>query len=124
VRSYAKAKGQAVVPHGAIAANRFGLTTQQPVRQVYVTAGQPGRIALGSNPVEVRHVPEWQIIYPGHPAGEAVRALAYMGKTGAKENAIRIRKALGQSEWAKIKRAKSKLPGWLAEAVSEAERVA
>src|SRR5262245_47899048 len=48
VRGYAKAKGKRVVPNGALAANRFGLTTQQPIRQVYLTSGQPGNLALGS----------------------------------------------------------------------------
>lgn len=124
VRAYAKAKGKSVVPNGAVAANRFGLSTQQPIRQVYLTSGPPGRLQLGSNPVEVRHVPEWQTLLPNQPAGEAVRAMAYIGKTSAKEAAAKIRRELGSTEWSKLNRIRSKLPGWLAKAVSEADRVA
>lgn len=124
VKAYAKIKGKRVVPNGAVAANRFGLTTQQPIREVFLTSGQPGTLKLGSNPVEVRHVPEWQTLLPNQPAGEAVRAMAYMGKKNAQETAVRIKRKLGPEEWSKLKRIKSKLPGWVATAVSEAERVA
>lgn len=124
VRAYSKAKRKRIVPHGAVAANRLGLTTQQPIRQVYLTPGQPGRLELGTNPVEVRHAPEWQTILPNQPAGEAIRAMAYMGKERAKESAVKIRRVLGPAEWAKIKRARSRLPEWVVKAVEEAERVA
>lgn len=124
VRAYAKAKGKRIVPNGALAANHLGLTTQQPVRQVYLTSGQSGRLVLGSNPVEVRHVPEWQTLFSGQPAGEAVRAMAYLGKEKAKHAAVRIKHAIEPSEWSKLRRNKSKFPRWVAEAIEEAERVA
>lgn len=84
----------------------------------------PGRLELGTNPVEVRQAPEWQTVLPNQPAGEAIRAMAYMGKERAKESAVKIRRVLGPAEWAKIKRARSRLPEWVVKAVDEAERVA
>ncbi|MGM5034953.1 DUF6088 family protein [Tardiphaga sp. 803_E3_N1_3] len=123
VRAYARAKGKPVVPNGAVAANRLGLSTQQPIRQVYLTSGQAGKIKLGSTPVEVRHVPEWQTLLPNQLAGEAVRALAFMGKASAKETAVKLCRRLGPKEWAKLKRIRSKFPMWVKEAVLEAEHV-
>ena len=123
VRSYARAKGKPVVPNGAVAANRLGLSTQQPIRQVYLTSGQPAKIKLGSTPVEVRQVPEWQVLLPNQLAGDAVRALAYMGRANAKEAAVKLRQRLGSKEWAKLKRIRSKFPMWVKEAVLEAEHL-
>lgn len=123
VRAYARIKGKPVVPNGAVAANRLGVSTQQPIRHVYLTSGQPGRIELGSTPVEIRQVPEWQTLWPNELAGEAVRALAFMGKSIAKETAVKLRQRIGPKEWAKLKRKRSRFPMWVKEAVLEAEAV-
>src|SRR5262249_17476331 len=39
VNAIAEQRGESVVPHGAAAANELGLTTQVPVREVYLTSG-------------------------------------------------------------------------------------
>lgn len=122
IRSYAKVKQTRIVQNGALAANRFGLTTQQPIREIYLTSGRAEKLALGGNPVELKHVPKWQTVLPNEPAGEAVRAIAYVGKNNALQAAIRIRKELRESEWLKLTNIKQKLPAWVSEAISEAER--
>lgn len=119
-KSYARAKRTSVTPSGVVAANRFGLTSQQPIRQVYFTSGQSKLLSLGSNPVEFRHVPKWQTILPNHPAGEAVRALAYVGKHGASEAVQTIKARLTPSEWERLVEVTPKLPGWIASAVNGA----
>ena len=76
VEAVAIQKGEVVAPSGAAAANALGLTTQVPVRSVYLTSGRSRKLTLGKQTVELRHAPRWQLALAGRPAGEAIRALA------------------------------------------------
>ncbi len=49
--------GETVVPCGGAAANRLGLTRQNPVRAVCLTSGPNRRLPFGSSVVELRHAP-------------------------------------------------------------------
>lgn len=79
LEAFAGLKGETVVPHGAAAANRLGLTQQVPVRLLYLTSGPSRRLTLGSQTIELRHAPRWQLALAGRPAGEALRTLAWFG---------------------------------------------
>ena len=57
VLALAAQRGESIVPHGAAAANEFGLTTQVPVREVYLTSGPNRKFVLGKQVIELRHVP-------------------------------------------------------------------
>jgi len=70
---------------GGREANALGLTTQVPVREVYLTSGPSRRLRLGAQEIELRHAPAWQLILPGRSAGSAVRALAWLGRERAHE---------------------------------------
>ena len=65
VEAIAAQRGESVAPHGAAAANELGLTTQVPVREVYLTSG--GAALAGAQVVELRHVPAWQLVLPDAP---------------------------------------------------------
>ena len=71
--------GDAIVPCGGASANRLGLTTQNPVRPVYLTSGPNRRLQFGSLGVDLRHAPRWQLAAPHRKAGDAIRALAWLG---------------------------------------------
>ena len=45
-------------------ANRLGLTTQIPVRAVYVTSSPSRRLHFGALTVELRHAPRWELAAP------------------------------------------------------------
>ena len=49
--------GEIIVPCGGSAANRLGLTAQNPVREVYLTSGRSRRLQFGRVAVELRHAP-------------------------------------------------------------------
>ena len=49
--------GETIVPNGGGAANWLGLTTQNPVRSVYLTSGRSRRLRFGKHPVELPHAP-------------------------------------------------------------------
>ena len=63
------------------AAHVLGLTTQIPIRSVYLTSGSRRRLRFGNLDVELRHAPRWQLAAPRRRAGEIIRALAWLGPT-------------------------------------------
>lgn len=121
VASLAEKKGEAISPSGATAANAFGLTTQVPVREVFLTSGRSRRVRLGSREVEVRHAPRWQFVLGTSPAGRAVHALAWLGQPHARAAATKLRLQLPREEWQKLLKVRATLPSWMALAISEAQ---
>jgi len=118
VEALAAQRGERIAPHGAMAANQLGLTTQVPVREVYLTSGRSRSLKLGAQVIELRHVPEWQLVLPGRPAGAAIRALAWLGPKRAGAALRVIRKGLPQSELQAMVGLRGRLPTWMAEQVS------
>ena len=64
----ANQRGETIVSHGAAAANALGLTTEVPMRAVYLTSGPSRRLKLGAQMIEFGHAPIWQLIFPGRAA--------------------------------------------------------
>jgi hypothetical protein len=114
----AKLRGEKIAPHGAAAANRLGLTTQVPMRAMYVTSGPSRRLKLGSQNVELKHVPRWQLTNADRPSGEIVRALAWAGRSQAHETLARIKHRLSPEIRAELIESRAVLPGWLAQTIS------
>jgi len=118
VEAIAAQRGERVAPHGAAAANELGLTTQVPVREVYLTSGRSRTLKLGAQVIELRHVPAWQLVLPGRPAGAAIRALAWLGPKRASEALRKLQQKLVPSEFQAIVSARGGLPTWMAQEVS------
>lgn len=118
VEGLASQRGETIVSHGAAAANALGLTTQVPMRAVYLTSGRSRHLTLGAQTVEFRHAPIWQLIFPGLAAGDVVRALAWLGPEKAGEAILKLRSKLPPSELEKVASARSRLPTWMAQEVS------
>ena len=118
VEELAAKRGETVVPHGAVAANALGLTTQVPTREVYLTSGPTRRLKLGSQIVELRHARRWQLTLPGQRAGNAVRALDWLGQGKTNEAIRKLRATLPANELAEIASTRAQLPSWMAQEVS------
>ncbi len=118
VEALAAQRGERVARHGAMAANELGLTTQIPMREVYLTSGKSRNLQLGAQLIELRHVPEWQLVLPGRPAGAAIRALAWLGPKRASAALRTLRQELPKSELQAIVGVRGRLPIWMAEEVS------
>jgi hypothetical protein len=119
VRAMAEQRGESVVPHGAAAANELGLTTQVPVREVYLTSGPTRKLKLGNQVVELRHAPAWQLALPGREAGALIRALAWLGPEQASEAIEAVRGRLPESERKAVVDLRRMLPTWMAQQVSK-----
>jgi hypothetical protein len=120
LEAVAKKTNEPIVRHGAAAANAFGLTTQVPVREIWVTAGRTRQFQIGNRIVLVQHAPRWQMLLPNKPAGDAIRAIAWIGKARAEAAVKQIKRHLPKKDWAMLVEARPILPIWIAAAISEA----
>jgi hypothetical protein len=118
VQEWASQRGETVVGNGAAAANALGLTTQVPVRQVFLTSGRSRKLKLGSQTIELRHAPPWQLLYPGQAAGEVIRSLAWAGPSGSEATLRKLKMKLPASDLQAVANARARLPTWLASQVS------
>ena len=110
--------GETIVPCGGGAANALGLTTQIPVRPVYLTSGPNRRLRLGGLTVQLRHAPRWQLIAPYRPAGDAIRALSWFGPREVEDGLRRVAPRLSSGDLAELAAARATMPAWMAEPVS------
>ena len=120
IQGVAAQRGEVIVPAGAAAANKLGLTTQVSVRPVYLTSGRSRTLKIGQQCVELRHAPNWQLSMGGRPAGEVVRALAWLGPEKAKSAVGALKRKLPQSVFGEVVAGASQYPTWLAKTVTQA----
>lgn len=119
IEALAVQRGETIVPNGAAAANALGLTTQVPVRAVYLTSGRSRVLNLGRQSVELRHAPRWQLALGNKVSGQAVRALVWLGPENA-EAAMGILKAkLPDSAMTELIIAAPQFPTWLARLIGK-----
>ena len=110
---------ETIVPSGGAAANSLGLTTQVPVKPVYLTSGPNRELKLGETTVDLRHAPRWQLVAPNRLAGDAVRALAWFGPDEVEEKLRVIGRKLSAEDLNELASARAIMPAWIAEPVSE-----
>jgi hypothetical protein len=113
------ASGEVVVANGAAEANALGLTTQVPVREIYLTSGPSRLLQLGNRMVELKHGNRCQMLLGKRPAGKAIRALMWLGVEQAPVALNMLKLNLPIQEWEAMHQARAGLPSWMAKAVSE-----
>lgn len=120
--SLANATGETIAEHGAAAANAFGLTTQIPVRSIYLTSGRTRTVNVGGHSVELRHAREWELLLPNQAAGDALRVLSWAGKPRAKETISALKGKLALEDQQNLLNLRGRLPTWVAQEVSSFAR--
>ena len=118
IASLSKLWGETIVPYGDTSAKALGLTTQVPVRSVYLTSGANRQLAIGEQTVDLRHAPRWQLVAPYRPAGDAIRALAWLGPERVQESLRIIEQRLSTADFDELAASRAVLPAWVAEPVS------
>lgn len=112
-----KLRGEVITSSGAAAANSLGLTTQVPVRTVYLTSGPSRKIKFGAQSIELRHAQRWELTLPGEIAGEAVRALSWLGPSQARAGLALLKKKLPAQTLEQIAERRGAFPTWLAKTI-------
>jgi len=114
--------GEIIVASGAAEANALGLTTQMPIREVFLTSGPSRVLHLGKRAVELKHGSRWKLVLGKRPAGMAIRASAWLGPDRASSAVGALQRQLPDEEWQAILAVRSALPSWMARMVSEDNR--
>ncbi|ROM20498.1 DUF6088 family protein [Pseudomonas protegens] len=114
-------KGKAsIAGSGALAAKAFGLTSQIPEGEVFLTTGRSKELTIGQVRVSLQHAPYWMLALGNSKAGDAVRALAWMGPDHAQIAAIQLHERLPISQWEFLSSVRASLPSWMAAAIGKA----
>ena len=119
VHALASKTHETIAKSGAKAANELGLTLQVPVTEVFLTSGRARTLHLGKAKVRLNHAPRWLIALGSGVAGEAVRALEWIGPKHAGEATAKLHKRLSYSEWKSLEAIRSQLPAWMAQAIGQ-----
>jgi hypothetical protein len=110
--------GETIAAHRAAAANSLGLTTQVPVRTIYLTSGPSRRLNFGAQTFELQHGPRWQLSLAGRPAGDAIRALAWLGRRQSRAVTSKLGKALSTQTLKELSAVRRRRPTWMAQQIS------
>ena len=122
IRALAAFWGETITPNGGAAANMLGLCRQNVVMSVYWTSGPNRRLNHGGCPIILRHVPHWKLAAAEHPAGQLLRALAWIGPSfpGEIEEALaKVVPGLANADREEFASLQGVMPAWLARPVSK-----
>lgn len=110
--------GEQIAPTGAEAANMMELSTQIPMRAVYLTTGHSRNIKIGNNEITLKHVSSKKLIKPGTKAGLVITAFWYLGKNNVTPKVIeKIKHKLSPSEFEELMECTPSMPHWMANAL-------
>lgn len=118
-RSFARREGVTIARHGADEAHRLGLSTQVPVKTVWLTSGRAALLSVGSQTVAFKPAAQWLLADPGGRAGALLRAVAWLGVDEAVEQLRALGPSLSAAERETLLDARGQMPGWMAKAVSD-----
>lgn len=115
------AKGKAVITvSGATAAKSFGLISQAPGSEAFFTTGRSKQLTVGRTKVSLQHAPYWMLALGNSKAGDAVRAMSWMGPEHADIAAVQLHERLSRDQWESLSAVRASLPGWMAAAIGKA----
>lgn len=119
-RALARRDGSRIQPSGAHAANLLGISTQVPVRAVYLTDGPSRSVKVGNRKVVFKHVQAKDMVTSKRISGTVIHALRWTGKRGVDERTVAsLRRTLSASDRSQLLRDLRFAPGWIAEAMRQ-----
>ena len=108
-----------MVPYGPMALHMLGLTTQVPMKQVYLNDKLHKTEMVGNTPIIFKRVSSKKLLGAGKKAGLVLSALEYLGKEEAEDEKLQreIAKKLNSKEKLELEQAVQAYPKWLREIV-------
>lgn len=123
LETVAASTGETFQHHGAEAVRQLGLSTQAPVKPIYLTNGRSRILSIGNIEVKLRKVSQRKLILAGTLAGIAISALWYLTKEEISLNTIeRIEHQLPSEEFKKLVEVKASLPSWVTAIITSYEQ--
>ncbi len=112
--------GSQVVPSGAVAANRLGLTRQIPAVPLYLTDGRTRRVAIGGSVFQLRHAAPKDLPAASQTSSMVFQALRHLGRESVDDRVIeRIRKGLTAEQRAELLGDAGYTTDWISAAVRQ-----
>lgn len=91
--------GSRVVPSGAVATNRLGLSTQVPAKPVYLTDGRTRQVQIGGTVIQIRHAPPKELPVGSRTSAMVFQALRHLGQAAVDNQVIaRLRRSLSPEQ--------------------------
>jgi hypothetical protein len=92
----------------------LGLTTQLPVQQTFLARTRSQRrYGFGKQQVTIRPAARWNFLLADRPAGQAIRALNWLGPDQASAALLKLRIVLPLQEWQALGSVSAGYPcGW------------
>lgn len=114
----ARQTGSQIIPSGATAANRLGLSTQVPGKYVYLTDGESRQVKVGQIQIAIKHVTP-KGLPQGRPTSATVlQALRYLGKENVDDAVLsKVAGALSLDQRLQLLQDSQYTTGWMLEAV-------
>ena len=105
-----------IMPSGAYALNKLGLSTQVPTKLVYLTDGAPRQIKIGNRTIKFKATIPKKLITKGEISGLVIQALSELGPGGVAPNLeLKLKIALQKECISNIKHDAQLAPAWIAE---------
>ena len=103
-------------PAGAHAANVLGLSTQVPVRIVFLTDGRSRRVQLGKQQIVIKHTTPRQMATAGRVSGTVIQALRWLGKRNVDDRVVTaLRRRLSEADKQQLAADIRYAPAWIAD---------
>jgi hypothetical protein len=119
----ARQTGSRVVPSGAVAANRLGLSTQVPAKPVYLTDGRTRQVRIGNTTFQLRHAAPKEFPVGCRTSAMVFQALRHLGQVAVDDQVVtQLRGALSAEQLQELLRDARYTTDWIATVVSQIVR--
>jgi Family of unknown function (DUF6088) len=109
----AERTGSRIMVSGATAANQLGLSTQVPMKNLFLTEGPSRTVQIGNQTISLKHVAPSKMIGAGTEAGTVIQAVRSFGPEGVTEiHAKALANRLSRSVKEQVKRLAINAPAW------------
>lgn len=120
VKAVAQRDRVRVQPTGAYAASRLGLTTQVPMRVVFLTDGPAHEISLGKLTVTLKRTTPRNMATAGRTSGLVIQAMRWLGRKNVDEDVIgTLRHTLDEDARRQLVADVQYAPAWIADVLRQ-----
>lgn len=113
-KAIAKRDKARIIPTGEQALNQLGLSTQIPMKVVYLTDGSPRTIRVGKRTLKFKKTAPRNLAVKGEISGLVIHAMKALGKEGlSAEVRSRLRQLLKQEDPQTVKSDADLAPAWI-----------
>jgi hypothetical protein len=112
--------GSRVVPSGAVAANRLGLSTQVPAKPVYLSDGRSRQVRIGSTVIQIRHAAPKELPVGSRTSAMVFQSLRHLGQVAVDDQVVaQLRRVLSPKQRQELLRDARYTTDWIAAVVRQ-----